>query len=110
MGLILVVLTQRRSIVIAACLAQIVAVPWALDFYAESTQIHVSERIDRQVERWKPALAEFLVYDPDAPSPWCNTVLVSTPYIFDRVGLSIAIDERMSLALLTLEGTFDFPA
>lgn len=108
-ALILITLKERRGVVLGAFALQALALPYTLAYYAQDPEITQSEVLAAQVAEWKPVFAEHIHYLPDAPSPWCNTVLVSADYIFDKSGMIIALDERMGASLLILQGEFHFP-
>ncbi|MBK9125665.1 MAG: hypothetical protein IPM16_21420 [Chloroflexi bacterium] len=105
--LLIVMLPLRWGIAMVG--VQAIALIWAIPYYAENSALHVSSRVDRQVAKWTPLLSEAFPYDPARPSPWCNTALVSPYYIFDNVGVSIALDNGIGLSLLTLERGIAFP-
>jgi hypothetical protein len=57
--------------------------------------------VQAQVEEWQPRLDDFLVYDADAPSPWCNTLLSSGFYLQNaeaQPGLLLSVDAGFGLS------------
>lgn len=92
---------------IAAC---VLVLPITIGYYQETTSSHVSERVLNQHQNWQDIWPQHVTYQPTAPSPWCNTVLVSPYYIFEGQGLLMALPAGVGISLFTLEGGFTFPA
>ncbi|MDX2140393.1 MAG: hypothetical protein SF123_20075 [Chloroflexota bacterium] len=59
---------------------------------------HVSADNNAQILEWQSQLSTVLVYDPAAPSPWCNTVMMSQYYVHYELQLLTAIPGGIGLS------------
>lgn len=109
MALMVLCATRPRWVwpVIAAC---VLILPVSIEYYRETTAQHVAPDVRAQYEEWLPIWQEYAPYRPDAPSGWCNTVLVAPYYLFIGEGMLMALPAGTGISLFTLEGVFTFPA
>jgi len=73
----------------------------AFDEYVQGTEPRFNGIIHEQYARWQAQLGDLVVYDPDAPNAWCNTVTTSFFYVIPYAGesgLLLAIDAGIGLS------------
>lgn len=90
----------RRRWVLAPLLAyQVIVFPYALFFYDNFTNFQTDPAKYARYEEYQPQLADVLVYDPDAPSPWCNTVLYDLYYLLGETSIMVATPPGIGLSI-----------
>ena len=101
---LLVLLGCRRwllaTVGIASFVLLIPATATVTDIWSE---FHISPQRQAEYETYREQLAPLVVYDADAPSPWCNTLLFSPPYWYSLTQLVIAAEPGIGLTTWTPE-------
>jgi len=73
-GLLFVALDRWRWVALFVATNLLMVVPFK-DYYLAYGQVYLSHD-HASITRFEEATADYLVYDPDAPSAWCNTLLI----------------------------------
>lgn len=107
--LTLLILFKRRLLAALVLVVLALQVPYALNIYDIWTGYHLDAPKRQQFVDWQEPLKTALAYNPDAPNPWCNTVLHSAYYIFGPTSVLLAVDPGIGLSSPLLEGQYRFP-
>lgn len=95
----LAVAFRRRWILVPLLIYQVSVFPYALHFYDNFTNFQTAPEKRARYEEYRPQLAEVLVYDPAAPSPWCNTVLYDLFYLLGETSVMVATPPGIGLSI-----------
>ena len=99
-SLILLAAFRRYPIVLIIVLMSLVWMPDMWNEY-QYKEPNFNGIVGQQFADWASIMGDDLVYDADAPSPWCNTVMTSSFYVLDAAGqpgMLLAIDAGMGLS------------
>lgn len=98
-SVLLLVAFMRWRVSLAVIGALVIMLPLTLQSY---TQLHESHIVDAEAqadyEDWRQTLAEVLVYQPEAETGWCNTLLVALPGAYEPVQL-LAVQPGIGLSI-----------
>lgn len=95
----LAVAFRRRWLLAPLLVYQIAVFPYALYFYDNFTNFQTSPDKLARYEEYKPQMAEALVYDPSAESPWCNTALFDLFYLLGETSVMVAVPPGIGLSI-----------
>jgi hypothetical protein len=109
LSLAVMVALKRRWVVLTTVVWMIILMPYGLKIYDIWSGFHVDTAKSQQFVDWREPLKTVLVYDPAAPTPWCNTVLHSAYYIFGPTSVLLAVNPGIGLSSPLLEGQYSFP-
>lgn len=110
MLIVLAVALRRRWLLAPLLVYQIIVFPYALYFYDNFTNFQTSPEKLARYEEYKPQLAEVLTYDPDALSPWCNTVMYDLYYLLGETSVFIAAPYGFGLSITEIVPEGEMPA
>ncbi len=99
-SLVLLVAFQRNILVIPIIAMSIFWMPDVLNDYQYKV-INFDGISAQQFADWRSIMGDDLVYDAEAPSPWCNTVMTSSFYVLNAAGqpaMLLAIDAGLGLS------------
>ena len=99
-SLMLLAAFRRYPIVLIIVLMSLVWMPDMWNEY-QYKDPNFNGIVGQQFADWASIMGDDLVYDADAPSPWCNTVMTSSFYVLDAAGqpgMLLAIDAGMGLS------------
>ena len=99
-SLVLLVAFRRNLLVIPIIAMSLFWMPDALNEY-QYKAINFDGTVAQQFADWRSIMGDDLVYDAEAESPWCNTVMTSSFYTLDAAGqpaMLLAIDAGLGLS------------
>lgn len=70
---------------------------------------HASQDRIARLHTWSAELAPVLQYQPEAESPWCNTLLYSSAYLFSNSERLLAVPPGLGLSVILDESQLHFP-
>jgi hypothetical protein len=82
-SLLLFVAFRRRFWLALFVVSGVLILPETLAHYNSAAGVYLSEARHAEYAEWQEKLADVLVYQPDAPSPWCNTITHGARYLID---------------------------
>ncbi|MEO1290074.1 MAG: hypothetical protein AAFV93_20160 [Chloroflexota bacterium] len=100
LSLLLLVLFQRRALYVPMIAMAFFLLPALAEEY-NYKQPNFTDTVPRQFADWRSLMGDDIQYDPNAPSPWCNTVTTSAFYVLDAAGnpgMLLAIDPGIGLS------------
>lgn len=86
-SMVLLALFQRRFLLIPMILSMVLLLPAEFDIFQQKAP-NFNGIVQEQYEHWNSEFAEVLIFDPEAESPWCNTVITSIFYVTPAQGES----------------------
>lgn len=89
---------RRYGLAALLIMSMLPAVPMAYEPARVNALYHVSSDNNAAIIDWQQRIIDVLVYTSDAPSPWCNTVMMSQYYIFYELQLVTAIPGGIGLS------------
>jgi len=96
---LLLVAFMRWRVSLAVIGALVIMLPLTLQSY---TQLHESHIVDAEAHAayadWRQTLGAVLVYQPEAETGWCNTLLVALPGAYDPLQL-LAVEPGIGLSI-----------
>jgi hypothetical protein len=98
LSLVVFSLCRRWSFAIALALVMALSLPAMKTVYDIWTGYHLDPVRTAEFPVWHEKFEPVLVYDADAPSPWCNTVVHSALYGWSQVPMLMAVDGGMGLS------------
>jgi hypothetical protein len=89
---------RRHTLAALVVVSMLPAIAFAYEPARFNVLNHVSGDDNVQIMEWQSQFADVLVYDPAAPSPWCNTVMMSQYYVHYELQLLTAIPGGIGLS------------
>lgn len=88
----------RRRFWLALFVASgLVFLPQVVPYYTNWSLAFLSPERHAVYEEWQPKLAQAMIYQPDAPTPWCNTV-THTGRFFDSQATLLALPPEFAIS------------
>jgi hypothetical protein len=109
-SLVLLAVMHGQWLASAFVFSSLLAMPLVWEQYAWK-DANFGGYVQAQYAEWQARYDDILVYDADAPSPWCNTLVSSAFYVLDAAGqpgLLLGVDEGFGLSWVTNWSFNDF--
>ncbi len=99
-SLVLLAAIRRRLLLAPMIASMVLLLPAEFDIFRQKAP-NFNGIVQEQYQHWQEEFDDVLVFDPDAESPWCNTVITAIFYVTPaqgEAGLLLAIDPGMGLS------------
>jgi hypothetical protein len=105
----LALLLRRRWLFGFTIAMMIPVLPAALETFSQWSAEHFQADHQAQFVEWQAKWQTTATYQPDAASPWCNTVLLTLPYMYYNTAIALAVDAGMGLSIVLNGADQAFP-
>ncbi len=99
LSLSLLIALKHRWLVVMMVASMILLLPSILPVYEEWSTQHFSPDHRQSVLDWGERLEDVIVYNPDTPNAWCNSLLHTYQY-FSNPEILLAVDKAVGLSWL----------